>query len=160
MSRFDYDDDGDPAITWEMIQWNLKRHLASPKGQSKLREFRDALVAMPVHRLIDGDLASHGDVCAIGAFAAYKRTQQGSDWQTAVQAIHDEYQPDTLPGGPWSVDALETMDVGVRECGLTRTLAWQLAWQNDESFDHQTPERRWQAMYDWTCKHIRDEVAA
>ena len=159
MSRFDYDDDGDHVITWEMIQWNLKRHIASPKGQAKLREFRDALLAIPGRRLIDGALVNEGDVCAIGAFAAYKRVQQGLDWPAAVEAIRDLYQPKTHWGWLEDSDAYTTQDAGVRECGLTRTLAWQLAWQNDETLDRLTPEQRWQAMYDWTCKQIR-EVAA
>lgn len=155
MSRFDFDDDGnDHQITWEMMQWNLDRHLKSAKGQAKLREFRAALLAVPDRRLIDGDLAWQSDVCAIGAYAAYKRMQQGLDWPTAVQAIRDQYQPDMPPWGPPVIDAYETQDIGIRECGLNRTLAWMLAYRNDETLSERTPEQRWQDMYDWACKKL------
>lgn len=159
MSRFDFDDNGDPRITWEMMAWNLRRHIATAKGQAKLREFRDALLAMPARRLISSDLATKdGDVCAIGAFAAYRRMQNGKDWHGAVEAVRELYQPTTIWGWDAEADAFTTQDAGVRECGLNRTLAWTLGYMNDEDFGGLLPEQRWQRMYAWVCGRLSEPM--
>lgn len=164
VSRFDIDDDGEQQISWEMWQWNLSRALASTKGQARLREFRDALLAVPGHRLVRSSIATpDGDVCAIGAFAAHKRTQRGSTWAEATADLNQTYHPvqsrTKRDGSQYEfveeADAWQTQDVGVRECGLNRTLAWHLGYQNDESFyGARTPEQLWQATYDWVCKQL------
>lgn len=163
MSRFDFDyapGEGH-QITWEMTEYNLKRHLATEKGKAKLREFRDALLAMPDHRLITSNLATkEGEVCAIGAYAAYKRVQQGTDWPHAVELIRELYQPDSQWGWQIEIDAFETQDVGVRECGLTRTLAWLLAYQNDETYGYDSPEDRWQKTLAWVSRQLGEPVRA
>lgn len=154
MSRFDFDDD-EHAISWEMVQWNLSRHIGTARGQAKLHEFREALLAVPGHRLISSNLATEeGDVCAIGAFAAYKRSLQGKDWGEAVQEVRALYQPPSKWGWADEVDAFTTQDAGVRECGLNRTLAWMLAYMNDEDFGGLKPEARWQRMYDWVSERL------
>jgi hypothetical protein len=164
MSRFEYDDDGEPHITWQMWQWNLDRALVSDKGQAKLREFREALLAVPGHRLVSDQIATlEGDVCAIGAFAAYKRTLKGQPWAEATADLNQEFHPVSdatwrRHSGRWEVetDGFATQELGMRECGLNSTLAWHLGQQNDEDFGHMSPEHRWQRTYDWVCEQLAD----
>jgi hypothetical protein len=165
MSRFDLDDDGERHITPEMWQWNLSRALASAKGQKKLREFRDVLLAVPGHRLIDGKIATlDGEVCAVGAFAAYKRTQRGQTWADATadlnQTFHSVEHFRTSRGDAEMVyeddaNAWQTQELGMRECGLNSTMAWFLGYANDEGqFVARTPEKRWQRAYIWVCRQL------
>lgn len=158
MSRFDFDDDGERHITWQMWQWNLTRALHSKNGHEKLREFRDALMAVPGHRLVRDKVATiEGEVCAIGAFAAFKQTQNGKSWAEATADLNQRLHPvSEWWVGEDETDAWSTQYVGIRECGLNATLAWQLAYQNDEEFVAAgTPEELWQATYDW----VRDRLA-
>jgi hypothetical protein len=170
MSRFDFDgDDGDRSITWGMWMHNVRRSLASKKGQERLREFKAALEAVPGHRLVDDWIADmEGDVCAIGALAAYKRVQEtGKPWAEVTADLNQQFHPILEPfntrsgqvielfAEPERTDAWETQRLGMQECGLNRTLAWYLAYQNDEGdFYAAGPEERWQNAYEWVCKQL------
>ena len=69
MSRSGYIDDFDDQ--WSLICWRgaVKSAIRGKRGQSFLRELRDALDAMPIKKLISDDLVRDGEVCAIGAVA-------------------------------------------------------------------------------------------
>jgi len=170
MSRFsDYYDDESP-ITYEMWEWNLMRALGSPRGQRALTDLRDALNALPEKRLIARALCTVGEgrrpdenlghglparefdelieeqgagVCAVGAFAWYRKVKAGLDEVAAFAALPtlDDYNHDV-----W-----ETAAVGA-EAGLARTLAEHLAYMNDEEWLGCTPEERWQLCMDWIEK--------
>jgi hypothetical protein len=167
VSRFDIDDDGE-GIPWALWHHNLTRALASGKGKAALHEFRDALLAVPGHRLIRDRIADlDGDVCAIGAFAAYKRVQKGVTWAEATADLNQEFHPVFEPfrgrdgllyGENWSdseTDASTTQHLGMAECGLNSTLAWFLGYQNDEGdFRGRSPEEQWQNAYDWVSAQL------
>jgi len=76
MSRFgdtDYESDY-PELDYGRWEHNLRRAITGRSGQKVLREMRDALLTLPSHRLIRGELATpDGEVCAVGCLIAYKR---------------------------------------------------------------------------------------
>ncbi len=96
MSRFDIDYDG---TEWDFIRWQgaKKQAFASKYGKERLRELEAALLALPNKRLISGHLiepydspagwvpseavTEPGDVCAVGAFCAYKKGEgEPGEW--------------------------------------------------------------------------------
>jgi len=166
VSRFDYDDDGERHITARMWEWNLSRALTSAKGQARLKEFKQALLAVPGHRLATDRIATlDGDVCAIGAYAAYKRMQQGQTWAEATADLNQTFHP--LSHSIWKdgsehvyedeADAWQTQELGMRECGLNATLAWFIGYANDEGeFWALHPEQRWWKAYAWTCERLAE----
>jgi hypothetical protein len=66
MSRSGYSDGCDQ---WSMIRWRgaVASAIRGARGQAFLRELAAALDAMAAKRLIAGDLARDGEVCALGA---------------------------------------------------------------------------------------------
>lgn len=68
MSRFGDGDDYEPIVGRDgkvksvdgLWRANLERHLRSPRGQALLRDVREALLALPEHRLIEGALCTVG----------------------------------------------------------------------------------------------------
>lgn len=106
------------------------------RGQSFFRELVAALDAMPVKRLISGDLETEeGDVCALGCLAKRR-----------------------------GVTTLEPDDVTDHDkLGATFDIAHQLAaevmYENDEGFHsyphrEETPEERWARMRKWAAEQI------
>ena len=71
MSRFsDYDDfEGEPEQILAMGRWerNARAVLKSKRGRKALAELREALMALPEHRLIEGA------VCTVGAAERHQR---------------------------------------------------------------------------------------
>ena len=134
MSRISYSDDEDWPGQFELWQANCLRSLRGKRGQEELRVLRDALLALPDKRLIDGELVSADgeDVCAIGAYAKAK----GLDLQ--------KYDPED-----------ETDAVGI-EAGMPRLVAWKVVEMNDMEFGRwdaypakMTPEKRYEKMLAW-----------
>lgn len=154
MSRF-WDGDGDnerPPHWWEI---DLQRALTSGRGQRFLKEIEAALLAMPKHELAEGyivepmdfDEGIIGNVCAVGAYAAYRQVQQGKTWNQAFSDLAEKW------GGEQD-DHWNTQQLG-RSLGLTRTVAYELAWQNDEQFGDLPPDERWREMLRWVRSKIR-----
>lgn len=182
MSRFsdDYDGDGWFPNADDLWRANLERALGGKRGQAALRELREALLALPERRLIEGAMCTvkaekraterpdpHGwyaqdlgdvvnrngeGVCAIGAFLWYRKVKAGAD----PQAAFDELP--TLLGSEGGGD-LRTAELG-RDAGLTFTLAWHLAYRNDQDYDALTPEHRYEQFMAWLDKQLADPVAA
>jgi len=214
MSRYsDYDDfEGEPEQILAMGRWerNARAVLRSKRGRKALAELREALMALPEHKLIEGAVctvgaperkaallaqaeadaareyehaaryaAEHPDdpwaqrlaarpfepetgpveeldryvardgegVCAVGAYAWYRKVKAGMGPAEAFASL-----PDLADEGS---DALgETADLG-EAAGLARTLAWELAYRNDETFGKCTPEERHAKFVAWI-----DEVLA
>lgn len=156
MSRFDFDynfDYNDESLNegrYALWQANLQRALKGKRGQKALRELREALLALPVKKLVAGslcDLAADGEAsfCAVGAFAFYKRQQAGESAEHAIQALAEadsgeEYELPTVEEG--------------EACGLVHTLAWELAMRNDEIYGGLTPEGRYTRYLAWVDSQL------
>lgn len=170
MSRFDdcYDDDSYYPNAGDLWAANAKRALEGKRGQKALAELREALRALPEKRLISGALCTVGGldrpevrgardwyrddlkiklesegegVCAIGAYVWFKKVKAGADPQAAFAEMPVILDSD---GG----GELETANAG-KQAGLTFTLAWTLAYRNDQTFDDMTPEERYEAFMTW-----------
>lgn len=173
MSRFDSDnEEGMPWKLWEAV---VSRALGGRKGQEALAAMESALVALPEQKLIEGHLASDGAVCAIGALvAAHKAKEEDVDIAIIIEAMsagvacycghkRDVHISGVCQGKGWkdapcycdgtyepeeSEDSYETVSAG-RGVGLSNTVAWHLAYLNDEAFGGATPEQRYSKMLAW-----------
>lgn len=164
------DGDYDDAFPNEWAFWERRtRQVMNGKPMRKaLMELREALLALPEPRLIARALSTVGKtvegpdrwgeqkalleaegegVCAVGAFAWYKKVKAGADPQ---QALRD------LPLAPdYNGDTDITIETG-EQAGLSTTLAWVLMDKNDETFGDLTPEERYTAYLAW----IDEKLAA
>lgn len=68
----------------------------------------------------------------------------------AFAAIPNAYDP---AGG----EALEETARLGEDAGLSFTLAWELAYRNDETYDDLTPEERWTAFVAWIDQELAGE---
>jgi hypothetical protein len=176
MSRFS-DDGYDEFYPNQAALWhaNVHRALTGKRGKKALAELREALLALPEKRLIEGAL------CTVGVREKPEYVQQGHRlndgtyrnwwhedadrnleenagegvcaigaflWHKKVQAGMD---PDeafaSLPTllGADGAADWETAEEGKR-AGMTFTLASVLVWRNDEAFSEMTPEERYTAF--------------
>ncbi len=199
MSRYnDYDDyEGEPEQILAMGRWehNARVALKGKRGRKALQELREALMALPEHRLIEGAVCTVGaeqrrarieaqeraiwermnpewrpaepdlegvadldalvrsegeGVCAVGALVWHRKVKAGDDPAEAFASL-----PDLADEG---TDALnETAHLAKEQAGLTFTLAWELAYRNDETFDRMTPEERWTAFVAWIDRELGSE---
>lgn len=169
MSRFgDYDYDEEYANAAALWQANARRALAGKRGKKALAELREALLALPTPRLIEGALCTVGEarreragysrddlmakverdgegVCAVGAFVWFKKVKAGMDPQEAFGSLPTLLDVD---GGDW-----ETAQAG-RDAGMTYTLASTLAYRNDASYEGMTPEARYEAFMAWLDEQL------
>jgi hypothetical protein len=197
MSRYSdsYDDDSDTAVL-DMGRWehNARVALKGKRGRKALAELREALLALPEKRLIEGAVCTVGaekrrerwiaeatrtwetmkpewrsdrpwteeadnlagvvqrdgeGVCAVGAYVWYRKVKAGADPAEAFASLPDLHDEGS--------DGLhETAGYAAQEAGLTYTLAWELAYRNDETYSRMTPEGRYTAFLAW----IDQELAA
>lgn len=168
MSRFgDYESDDYYPGRAELWYANAHRALKGKRGRKALAELREALLALPEKRLIAGALCTVGGmdrpemrearqwtrddlaeklatqgqgVCAIGAYLWFKKVKAGTDPQLAFEELPLLLDTDA--------DSWETAEAG-RQAGLAYTLAWELAYRNDESYEAMTPEERYEAFMEW-----------
>ena len=140
MSRSGYHDDHDDD--WALIRWRGQVASATrgKRGQRMFRELKAALEAMPVKRLIAGELiceqdvpdpaASPGDVCALGALGVARGVEMAS------------------------IDPEDTKQVGAA-FDIAHQLAAEVEYMNDEcGRRNETRYERWQRMYNWVCSQI------
>lgn len=86
-------------------------------------------------------------VCAVGAYLLRKRVLElGEQPDEAMRAL-----PSVSDIEGYGLD--ETVTLGA-EAGLTRTLAWLLADQNDETYGSCTPEERYERFLAWIDKQL------
>lgn len=140
--------DGDDWDEWGWLnagRWehNVRTTFRGKRGQTMLAELEEALVAMPEHRLIfgdivrptlrcindEGDLETVVEACAIGAFALHKGI--------TVVDIQRLYSPDDD----------STAELG-KLCGMSYTMAWRIGQENDD-WPKLTPEQRWEHIVKW-----------
>ena len=199
MSRFnDYDDyEGEPEQILAQGRWehNARVALKGKRGRKALQDLREALMALPEHRLVEGAVCTVGaeqrratiaaeeraiwermdprwrpaepdlegvqdldalvrsegeGVCAVGALVWHRKVKAGMDPAEAFASL-----PDLADEG---TDALaETAHLAKEQAGLTFTLAWELAYRNDETFSRMTPEERWTAFVAWIDAELASE---
>lgn len=227
MSRYvDHSDDDSPEMVLAHGRWerNARAVLRSKRGQAALRELREALMALPEHRLIEGALctvgpveervpqftdeemaareASHAEyraangmepedeaarakfvawytqreregrleqrealardierqgcgVCVNGALLWHRLVKGGMSADEAFSALP------TLMTDEDGVDYLdETARVTSNDAGIAYTLAWELAYRNDEIYRSCTPEQRWDKFIQFIDQQLAAVVAA
>lgn len=131
MSRSGYVDDWDDD--WALIRYRgaVASATRGRRGQRLLRDLLAALNALPEKRLIAGDLARDGEVCALGALGRARGL--------------DLCEVD--PEDPDAVAAL--FDVAP-------ALAREIVYENDEgSFASETPEARFRRVRRWVEEQLR-----
>lgn len=134
MSRSGYTDECEN--NWSAICWRgaVASAIRGKRGQAFLREMLGALDTMPEKRLISRELkAEDGDVCAIGAVGV----KRGVDMSKLDPEEYDRV---------------------AEAFGISEKLAQEIVFMNDEYYDVQTPEERWEKMRAWVVKQINVEV--
>lgn len=116
--------------------------LRGRKGRAFLEELLAALDALPEPRLIEGRFASSEDqVCALGAVARAR----GLD----VSSL--EFDPNTADAEECEAECAEGAAVLF---GISRALAAEVMYVNDESWDS-TPDKRFQLVRGWAERELR-----
>ena len=180
MSRY-YEGDGDEDFNnqWELWRANADRALKGKRGRKVLAELREALLNLPEKKLINSALCTvnpeprhrafltpHGykvgqfadglldeivteqgeGVCAVGAFLWWRKVKAGAD---PVEAFD---QLPTLTEDDGGIE--ETAGYAAREAGIVYSLAWDLAYRNDETYQSATPEERYQQFMEWLDREL------
>jgi sugar phosphate isomerase/epimerase len=133
MSRSGYSDDCECI---ELYRQAVDAAILGRRGQALLKRLRDALDAMPVKRLISGQIKdAAGEVCAFGALD---------------------------PAAPNGDDEDESADLLARHFGIARALAAEVVYINDEYWTarRETPEDKWVRMRAWVEKNIGPDLDA
>ncbi len=138
MSRSGYTDDSDSDIPIELYRQAVHRATTGYRGQHLLKKLRDALDAMPVKRLITGNIKDEsGQVCALGALDANAPKYDDDEWD-----------------GAWDGHARKL----ATHFGIAPALAAEIVYMNDEVNDWrtpaETPEQRWARMRAWVETQI------
>lgn len=175
MSRYYDDGDYDENFPNEAELWraNAERALKGKRGRKVLTELREALQNLPEKRLIEGALCTvapdrradkaveenaaalqwsvralrekveeQGEgVCAIGAYLWWRKVKAGTDPAEAFDQLP------TLQSEDYGLE--DTAAIAKREAGVVYSLAWDLAYRNDETFASATPEERWAKFMTW-----------
>lgn len=132
MSRSGYCDDGD---NWAMICWRgaVKSAIRGKRGQLLLTELLAALDKMPNKRLIESELESHGEFCALGVVGSHR----GLDLN--------------------NIDP-EDFEVVAKEFNIAEALSREIVFMNDEGMwgNEETPEHRWTRMREWVASEITE----
>lgn len=130
MSRHAYTEEEDFNGQFAMWRGQVMNSIRGRRGQALLRDLVMALDAMPEKRLIAEELYKAGEVCALGCVG--------------------------LARGVLSLDLdPEDYDSISRVFNISRQLAMEIVWRNDEDGPHsETPEQRWQRMRAWAVKHL------
>lgn len=150
MSRFTYDGDGD--LPWEMWARTMQNAVQGKRGQAILRELREALLALPQQRLIEGQIVDGGEVCALGCLARYRLETNGVLERGGREPIRSYGEFERFYRG--EIDGGTCADAA-RAWGITFALAWRLAYANDEEgYGRETPEERWSRMLRWVESQI------
>lgn len=132
MGRAGYTDDCDDQ--WALIRWRgaVKSAIRGKRGQAFLKETLAALDALPEKRLITDTIEDEGSYCTLGAVARAR----GSD----------------LNGDLYDAEAMAGM------LGVPHALAAEIVYENDEWFQYETPEQRFERMRKWVAAQIKDDA--
>lgn len=144
--RIGYSDEEDYPGQFALWQANCKRSLDGRCGQQALRDLRDELLAMPSKRLIVGDLAGEGEVCAVGALLRHRGIAQSE-----LERLNGSTDP-----ADWYTDEIAS------RYGVPPLVAWKLVELNDmelAAFRDATPEQRYVEVLAWVNEHIHEPAA-
>jgi hypothetical protein len=91
-------------------------------------------------------------VCAIGALLWHRKVKDGMDPDQAFAELPtvDGYNDDGL---------YETAKIAKADAGLAYSLAWRLAYRNDETLDGCTPEERYTKFLAWIDTELAEAPA-
>lgn len=128
MSRSGYSDCCD---IWPLICWRgaVNSAIRGKRGQQFLEDLLAALDAMPEKKLIRDELVADGQFCTLGVVGQ----QRGID------------MTDIDP---------EDRDRVAAAFDIAPAMAAEIVYMNDEYFDRDTPEQRWQEMRKWVAEQI------
>lgn len=121
MSRSGYSEDCDDNWSWIRWRGTVKASIQGRRGQAFLKELLAAMDALPEQRLVKDALEVDGAVCAIGAVGKAR----GLDMSL--------------------IDADDHEHVAAK-FGITRPLAQEIMWANDDAFWRATPDERFIKM--------------
>ena len=155
MSRSGYNDYGD-IDNWDLIRWRgaVTSAIRGKRGQAFLREMKEALLALPEKKLIYGRLASGGQVCSLGAVMLARKIKAGTDAETALKEIEEEWP---------SYDEYSDDDCGddvSAELDIAGALAKEIMFLNDEDFFGYSisEEVRYRVVLKWVQSEIKDNA--
>lgn len=127
MSRSGYSEDGDHL---NLYRGSVQRAIDGKRGQAFLAEMAAALDAMEVKELIAEEIvADDGQVCAIGAVARARRLDVAG------------------------LDVEDGEAVG-KAFGIARSMACEIAYENEETDYAESPAERWGRMRRWVQEHL------
>jgi len=214
MSRYiDHSDDDSVEAVLARGRWerNARAALKSKRGRKALAEIREALLALPEKRLIEGALCTVGGpervreltgaevdaefaritagspepgrwtrdglaswmrrdrggereaiagnaaeggqgygVCLNGALLWHRLVKGGMTPGDAFAALP------SVASGDGSDPLEETARIAEKEAGIAYTLAWELAYRNDETYRRMNPEERYAAFLAWIDAELGD----
>lgn len=132
MSRSGYDDNYDDEDLFNLWRNAVERAIKGKRGQSFLREMRDALDAMHDKKLIAHKLIQDGEVCAIGSVGVARGTRMDD---------LDPERPDVIAG----------------RFGISTALVREIEFMNDEGcWNLESPQARWCRMRAWVSAQIKE----
>lgn len=179
MSRYsDWDDEEPYPNAWALWAQAGRNALKGKRGRQALTDLRDALLALPEKRLIASALCTVGSeqrreeepgdwsrqdfarlvaqqgegVCAVGAYLWWRKVKAGTDPAEAFAQLP------TLPDYD-GADLNATADLAASEAGMAFSLAWQLAFHNDETYRDCTPEQRYEKFLAWLDAELAEAAA-
>lgn len=136
VGRSGYTDDWPDDNAGWLWRGAVRSAIRGRRGQAFLRELRAALDAMPVKRLIEGELEQDGEVCAIGAVGRAR-------------------------GMDMSKIYVDDRDVVAAAFGIAPALVAELEFYNDDDFGgydcERTPEKRWEVVSRWVDRQLRGD---
>lgn len=138
MSRSGYSDDCEHL---GLYRASVARALHGRRGQEALRDFVAALDVLPEKRLAAESFQAGGEVCSLGALAAYR----GVD----VSDL-EPYHPGEFVEG-----------AGPR-FNIAACMAAEFMYENDECGPWgraETPEERWVRMRAWAVRHLPEQAS-
>lgn len=128
----------------DLFRANVRRSIQSKAGQARLRELRDALLALPVKELAADVFASgtseSPQVCGLGAWALMK---SGGDVATASAMV------------PAQSDDYETYD-RLKDHGWPRLVVLDAVYMNDDGGESRsvTPAQRYARVLAWVEREL------
>lgn len=98
----------------------------------------------------------------------YTKNPETGRYEKQVESIrYDRATNSMVPTGEWFTEeryhdddpADYTATRGSNEAGFSYTLAWDIGWQNDETWSHLTPEQRWRRCLKWVESRLDKATA-
>lgn len=132
MSRSGYSDECDDTLQFGRWRGIIASATRGKRGQKLFKDLAAALDAMPDKKLIKHELVKDGSYCTLGVLGAARGLDVGSI---------DPHHPESVG---------KAFDIAPQ-------LAQEIVFENDEQYDHCTPEERWQKMRNWVDSQIIKE---